>query len=434
VEQLHTSSISSVILDAWYNQQVTFSDGERYFALKRTSVPILQAILAAILFGASAPLAKLLLGEVSPVALAALLYLGSGLGVAAIRLLQRAFSRMAVQEARIERADLPWLAGAVLSGGVLAPILLLISLEYTPAAIASLLLNFEAVATTLIAALLFKEAIGKSVGWAIVLVTLAGSLLSWQTNASWGFSLGALGVATACFLWGVDNNLTRNISAKDPLSIVTWKGLGAGLTSLLIALALRQPFPSMWILAAALALGFFSFGFSIVLFIRAMRALGAARTSALFGAAPFMGALISVLLFWEWPGTAFLLALPLMLAGAFLLIQEHHEHTHTHAAFDHEHAHDHIDEHHDHEHPGSEPDWEGVHCHPHAHWPIFHKHVHSPDIHHRHEHETKTKSLTDGQISVILRLIHKIIRYKGGRCHHATRCAKAAPKYSSSAC
>lgn len=356
--------------------------------MKRTSIPVLQALLAAILFGASAPLAKLLLGEVSPVALAALLYLGSGLGLAALRLVQKAFTGTAVQEARIEPADLPWLAGAVLSGGVLAPILLLISLENTPAATASLLLNFEAVATTLIAALVFREAIGKSVGWAIGLVTLAGILLSWQPGVSRGFSLGALGVAAACFLWGVDNNLTRNISAKDPLSIVTWKGLGAGLTSLLIALALRQPFPALGILAAALVLGFFSYGFSIVLFIRAMRELGAARTSTLFGAAPFVGALIAVFLFWEWPGTAFLLALPLMLAGAFLLVRERHEHTHTHATFDHDHAHGHTDEHHDHEHLESALDCEGVHCHPHAHWPICHRHVHAPDIHHRHDHET----------------------------------------------
>jgi drug/metabolite transporter (DMT)-like permease len=354
--------------------------------LKPTALPFIQVLLAAALFGASAPLAKLLLDDVQPVMLAALLYLGSGIGLAVLRLVLNLTHKTANREARIERADLPWLGGAYLAGGVLAPILLLISLERTPAATASLLLNFEAAATTLIAVLVFREAIGKHVMWAIGLITAASILLSWEPNG-WGFSLGALGVAGACFLWGLDNNLTRHISAKDPLSIVMWKGIGAGITSLMIATILGQPLPRVDILAASLLLGFFSYGFSIVLFIRAMRALGAARTSALFAAAPFVGAAIAVLVFREAPHLLFFLALPLMMVGAYQLFQENHEHAHEHPTFEHEHSHTHTCRHHIHEHGEDLDRAEEWHCHRHIHQPMKHAHAHAPDIHHRHEHQ-----------------------------------------------
>ncbi|MGE5576013.1 MAG: DMT family transporter, partial [Syntrophothermus sp.] len=286
--------------------------------------PIIQALIAAALFGASAPFAKLLLGAIEPVPLAAFLYLGSGLGVMLVRWARHVDGRLASTEAQMERGDLPWLAGAVLAGGVAAPILLMFSLRNTPAATAALLLNFEGVATTLIAALLFNEAIGRRVWLAILFVTAASVLLSWNIGGEWGISLGAGGVLGACALWGLDNNFTRNVSAKDPLAIVSVKGIGAGIFSMLLALVLHNPFPGLRSVLGAMLLGSVSYGLSIVLFILAMRSLGAARTSALYGTAPFAGALLSFVIFREAPGALFFAALPLMIAGAALLLGERH--------------------------------------------------------------------------------------------------------------
>jgi drug/metabolite transporter (DMT)-like permease len=349
-------------------------------------IPILQAFAAALLFGASAPLAKLFLGQVEPVPLAAFLYLGSGLGVLGVKIFQRFRPRASEREAQIQRADLPWLAGAILAGGVAAPILLLFSLQQTPAATASLLLNFEGVATTLIAALVFREALSRRAGWAIALITLSSLLLSVNFSAAWGLSLGAAGILAACFLWGLDNNLTRNLSAKDPLSIVTLKGLGAGSFSLGMALVLGNPFPAPRVILGAMLLGSLSYGLSIVLFIHALRGLGAARTSALFGTAPLAGMLFSFLLFRELPGWLFLPALPLMALGTVFLLGEEHEHAHLHPLTFHEHAHDHADGHHDHAQAGEETE---KHSHPHEHVELEHDHDHLPDLHHRHDHSSE---------------------------------------------
>ena len=214
--------------------------------------PITQALIAAFLFGASAPLAKLLLDEVEPIPLAAFLYLGSGIGLLGIKTYQRINQRLSDGEAQIKKSDFSWLAGAILAGGVAAPITLLFSLQNTPAATASLLLNFEGVATTLIAALAFKESISRRAWWAIALITLSSIFLSINLNASWGFSLGSLGIIAACILWGIDNNFTRNISAKDPLMIVTIKGLGAGSFSLGMAIILGNKLPAMGVILGAL--------------------------------------------------------------------------------------------------------------------------------------------------------------------------------------
>jgi drug/metabolite transporter (DMT)-like permease len=344
---------------------------------------LVQALIAALLFGASAPLAKLLLGEVEPVPLAALLYLGSGISLLAIKLFQRSGQPGLAREARVARSDLGWLAGALLAGGVAAPITLLFSLKNTPAATASLLLCFEGVATTLIAYFAFKESISRRAGWAIVLITAASIFLSLDPEAEWGFSLGALGIIAACVLWGLDNNFTRNISAKDPLVIVTIKGLGAGCFSLILALFLGSGFPSWQVVLGALALGGLSYGASIVLFIHAMRGLGAARTSALFGTAPIAGILLSVLIFQEFPGWLFAVALPLMIVGAFLLVNDEHEHHHDHERTVHEHAHTHDDGHHEHEHAGV---FAPKHSHVHTHAGLSHLHHHMPDLHHRHTH------------------------------------------------
>lgn len=341
--------------------------------------PMIQALLAAALFGFSAPLAKLLLGEVEPVVLAALLYLGSGLGVLIFRLVQPS------SEAQITRADGKWLAGALFAGGVAAPIVLLFSLRATAASTASLLLNFEGVATSLIAALVFKEAVSGRALWALGCVTFASILLSWDNSGQWGISPGALGILAACVLWGIDNNLTRNISAKDPLMIVLVKGLGAGSFSLVLAFILGNAFPGLTVVLGALLLGSLSYGLSIVLFIRAMRGLGAARTSALFGTAPLAGVALSLLLFRDSPSSLFFIALPLTLVAMFLLLREQHGHLHIHEAITHEHRHRHDDGHHTHDHPGmTSPSL--THSHVHTHQRLEHEHPHLPDIHHRHSH------------------------------------------------
>ncbi|HEX7541136.1 MAG TPA: EamA family transporter [Anaerolineales bacterium] len=350
--------------------------------------PALQALFAAVLFGASAPLSKLLLGEVQPVPLAAFLYLGSGTGAFLMLLFQRLRSGGRTVDAHLSRGDLPWLGGALLAGGIGAPIILLLGLERTPASTASLLLNFEGVATTLIAVSFFKESIDRRIAWAIGLVTLASVLLTW-TGGNWGISLGALGIVGACFLWGLDNNFTRHISAKNPLIIVGVKGLGAGTFSLVLCLLINQKIPALNIVLLAMLLGSISYGISIQLFIVAMRSMGAARTSTMFGIAPIVGVVLSLVLLREKPQTMFWAALPVMLAGAWLMLTENHSHQHIHESLEHNHRHSHLDEHHIHVCQEDVPLVNGSHTHEHRHESLEHEHAHTPDLHHRHKHATQ---------------------------------------------
>lgn len=348
-----------------------------------------QALLSAVLFGISAPLSKLLLADVGPLTLAGLLYLGAGVGLFLIQSATFLYNRrhgLAALEAPLRQSDVPWLLGAVLSGGVAAPILLMYSLQVTPAATASLLLGFEGAATALIAALLFREALGRRTWVAIGLVTLAGFLLSYDPSAAWGISLGALGVLAACLLWGLDNNLIRNIAAKNPLSIAMGKGLAAGACSLLLAKVFEGGWPVLTRQVPALLLGFLSYGLSIVLFVHALRALGAARTSILFSTAPLAGVFLSIVLFHDIPGWTFFLALPLMAAGVYLLAKEEHMHGHFHEALTHEHRHEHTDNHHTHNHSTGAPVVRS-HSHTHEHTDLTHTHDHRPDLHHRHPDE-----------------------------------------------
>jgi Permeases of the drug/metabolite transporter (DMT) superfamily len=291
-------------------------------------------------------------------------------------------------EAHLSRGDLPWLGGALLTGGIGAPIILLLGLARTSASTASLLLNFEGVATTLIAITFFKESIDRRLAWAIGLVTLASIVLTW-TGGNWGFSLGALGIIGACILWGLDNNFTRHISAKNPLIIVGIKGLGAGMFSLVLCLLIKQPLPALKIILLAMLLGSISYGISIQLFIVAMRSMGAARTSTLFGTAPFVGVILSLVLLREKPQTLFWAALPVMLAGAWLMLTENHAHHHIHEQIVHNHRHSHPDEHHNHGDHEDVPLVNGSHTHEHRHEALEHEHAHAPDLHHRHEHKTK---------------------------------------------
>lgn len=341
------------------------------------------ALLAAILFGLSAPLSKFLLGEIDPVILAALLYLGSGLGLLIFKILNSFIPSNENAEAGLISNDLLWLAGATLAGGVIAPIILLYSLDATPAATASLLLNFEGVATTIIAAIVFKEAVSRRAWWAIILITTASIFLSINIDSNWGLSFGALGIITACFFWGIDNNLTRNISSKDPIIIVTIKGLTAGAFSLILAFILGQKLPAWETIIKALLLGSLSYGLSTTLFVLALRGLGAARTSALFSTSPLSGLALSFVLFREMPGNLFFIAFPLMILGTIFLVKEEHGHTHVHERLTHEHAHSHNDGHHNHTHDDSSMK---RHSHLHEHENIEHNHQHLPDTHHRHTH------------------------------------------------
>jgi drug/metabolite transporter (DMT)-like permease len=323
----------------------------------------------------------MLLGKIDPVVMAALLYLGSGIG---LLLLKAATCRIKpAGQAGLAKTDVPWLLGAICAGGIAAPIVLMFSLRSTPATTASLLLNFEGVATSVIAAIMFREALGSRIWIAVALVTAASVILSWDLTDRLRFSIGAIGIIGACVLWGLDNNVTRHISAKDPLTITIAKGISAGIISLGVALALGNRLPSLGYIALAVVLGFFAYGLSIVFFISAMRGLGAARTSAYFGTAPFIGAFLSFIVFKQLPDVLFLCAVPIMLAGVICLLNEKHEHAHTHEELDHEHDHDHDEEHHSHEH---ETISNGFHSYRHKHSIITHIHPHTPDIHHRHEH------------------------------------------------
>ena len=351
--------------------------------MKAKTLPfVLQALTAAIFFGASAPFAKLLLGDISPIFLAAFLYLGSGTGVSLVKLGQKLVRPAQQTEAGIKKADIKWLAGAILSGGVMAPIVLMISLKNTPASTASLLLNFEGVGTTLIALLFFREAISRRAWMAILVITLASIFLSTNFAEGFGLSLGAMGIILACVLWGLDNNLTRNISGKDPLVIVAWKGVVAGTFSFFLAFLLGNPMPSLLSIISTMILGFISYGMSTILFILSMRGLGAARTSALYGTAPLAGVLLSIIIFGESPSSSYSLAGILMIGGALMLINEEHAHSHTHTAMLHEHSHRHDDPTHAHD-SGTV----GTHSHEHEHAEEEHEHDHMPDLHHRHGHE-----------------------------------------------
>jgi drug/metabolite transporter (DMT)-like permease len=341
------------------------------------------AIGSALLFGASTPFAKLLLGAgASPWLLAALLYLGSGIGLAALAAM-RALARVPRREAALTRADIPWLALIVLAGGIAGPVLLMIGLASTPAASAALLLNLEGLATMAIAWLVFRENVDTRLLLGAFAILAGAALLSWQGRAG-GIGVGALAIAGACVVWGIDNNLTRKLSAADPVQIAMIKGLAAGAVNLVLAFVIGAHFPPLASVAGAGAVGFLGYGVSLVLFVLALRHLGAARTGAYFSTAPFIGAVLAIALLHE-PFTARLVvAGALMAVGLYLHLAEAHDHEHSHEALDHEHAHVH-DAHHHHAHALGDPPGE-PHTHWHHHAPLRHKHPHYPDLHHRHGH------------------------------------------------
>ncbi len=341
------------------------------------------ALVSAILFGASTPLSKLLLGNgLSPWLLAGLLYLGSGVGLSVTHLGRRAFG-IAPSEAPLRRGDLPWLALVVLSGGMIGPLLLMIGLSTTSASSASLLLNLEGVATMAIAWVVFRENVDRRLLIGAAAILGGAVLLSWQGTAT-GLGVGSLAIAGACLAWGIDNNLTRKLSSADPLQISLIKGLVAGSVNLVLALSTGAPLPSLHTLFYAGVIGFLGYGVSLVLFVLALRSLGAARTGAYFSTAPFVGALLAILIFGESVTLRLVSAGLLMAVGLYFHLAEVHEHEHMHEFVEHEHRHAH-DEHHHHEHTADDPPG-APHSHRHRHEPLRHKHAHYPDLHHRHGH------------------------------------------------
>ena len=341
--------------------------------------PIFYALAAAALFGVSAPFSKLLVGEIEPVALAGLLYVGAFLGLAA-------FSATSVSSGRgapLSRDDVPWLAGAMAAGGVAAPILLMVGLTTTTGLAASLLLNLEAAATAGIAVLAFREHAGGRLWGAVACMAAGGTILAWDASAGRFDSLGPILIALAMLCWGVDNNLTRRISAKDPVAIARAKCGVAGAVSLAISLALGETIDFNIYLLLAILVGSLSYGASLALFVKALDGLGASRTGALFGAAPFVGAAASLALLREWAGWALVPAFAFMTLGAWLILTERHGHAHRHELTKHAHVHLHDDGHHGHEHAATVAK---EHVHEHEHGDEEHDHPHWPDSHHRHGH------------------------------------------------
>lgn len=353
-------------------------DGDRHAHLW-PGVPL--ALASAALFGATPPVAKLLLVEVSPFLLGGLLYLGAGLGLAVVEALRQVSGAERDEEAAISRADLPWLAAAILAGGVVAPVLLMSGLARTTASSGALLLNLEGLATMAIAWIVFRENVDRRLLLGAAAILAGAVVLSW-TGEGIPLDVGGLLVAGACLAWGIDNNLTRKVSAADPVRITIWKGLVAGTVNVGLAVASGDTVPSSLQVTFAGLLGFFAVGVSLVLFIRALRNLGSARTGAYFSLAPFIGALLAVGLLGEAVTVRLGLAATLMAIGLWLHLTERHLHAHTHDEIEHDHVHSH-DAHHDHVHDGpvSEP-----HAHRHRHAPLVHAHVHYPDLHHRHGH------------------------------------------------
>lgn len=345
-------------------------------ALKNRGV--LAALGAAALFGAGTPVAKLLLAHSSPWLLAGILYLGSGLGLLLYRLLTRP------PPVELRRAELGWLAGAVIAGGVLGPLLLMSGLAGMAAADASLLLNAEGVFTALLAWFVFKENFDRRIAVGMVGIVAGAVVLSWPGRTGAGAYLPSLAVLGACLAWAVDNNLTRKVSVTDASFIAMTKGLAAGATNLVLALATGASWPPPGIVAAGALLGFLSYGTSLVLFVVALRHLGTARTGAYFSVAPFFGAVLAVGLFAQ-PLTLRLVAAgALMALGVWLHLTERHAHVHTHEAMEHSHEHVH-DDHHQHLHEDGVAA-EGKHTHWHRHAPMTHAHEHYPDVHHQHPH------------------------------------------------
>lgn len=334
------------------------------------------ALLSAALFGAGTPIAKLLLGQVSPWLLAGLLYCGSGAGLFLIRLVRRS------PRVRLLRSEVWPFAGAILSGGVVGPVLLMLGLSNMPASGASLLLNAEGLFTALLAWFVFRENFDRRIALGMLAILAGAVVLSVPTGASLGSPWPALAILGACLAWALDNNLTRKVALTDATWLAAVKGCVAGPINLVLALALGADVPGTGIIEALLV-GFFAYGVSLVLFIIAMRHLGTARAGAYYSIAPFFGAVLALIL-GDTPTWPLAVAAMLMAIGVWLHLTERHAHEHAHPALTHDHVHSH-DEHH--QHPHDQPVPPGTrHSHQHTHRALTHTHEHYPDSDHRHDH------------------------------------------------
>lgn len=340
---------------------------------------VLYALGSAFLFGAGTPLAKLLLNNVSPWLLAGLLYLGSGIGLSLYRLISKA------KPVRLRKSEIPWFLGAILAGGVIGPVCLMFGLSGMPASGASLLLNAEGVFTALLAWFAFKENVDKRVFMGMLAIVAGALFLSWSGEAQFAGLSSFLLILGACLAWAVDNNLTRKIALNDASWIAAAKGLVAGVVNLGLAMSLQLTWPPLENIIAAMVVGFFAYGVSLALFVLGLRHLGTARTGAYYSVAPFIGAILAVLM-GEPVTVPLLIAGALMALGVWLHLTEKHEHFHIHETLEHDHEHVH-DIHHQHSHDF--PVAEGTrHKHLHKHEPIAHSHEHYPDAHHQHRHKS----------------------------------------------
>jgi drug/metabolite transporter (DMT)-like permease len=341
------------------------------------------ALGAAVLFGLSAPLAKLLVADLRPLLLSGLLYLGAGLG---LLVLPTAFPglRSRRSEAPLRRADVGLLVAIIVAGGIVGPLLLLTGLSRVSGLVGSLVLNLEAPITILLAVLVFGEHLGFREAGAAAVILLGVVLLSPAREDGVSNVIGVAAIAGACLSWALDNNLTQRLSLKDPVALARTKALGAGTVSLALALVLGERCPILARVGPALLLGFASYGVSLVLAVVAMRLLGAARQAAFFAVAPFAGALAAIPILGDRLGRREIVAMTILVIGVVALLREEHEHVHTHAVLEHEHGHIH-DEHHQHVHSATDPVGE-PHAHAHRHDPITHRHSHGSDVHHRHRH------------------------------------------------
>ena len=340
--------------------------------MKTKHLATMYAIVAAALYAINVPFSKVLLGHVEPTMMAAFLYLGAGLGMFAYRIVSKAAGKTASTE-QLTKKELPYTIAMVVLD-IIAPILLMFGIQYSNAANVSLINNFEIVATSLIALFVFKEVISQRLWIAIALVTVASVILSFEGAGSFEFNIGSLFVFGACLCWGIENNCTRMISNKSSIEIVVIKGTFSGLGSLILALTSGEKIPSILWMVCVLMLGFVAYGLSIYFYVMAQKDLGAAKTSAYYSIAPFLGVAFGMLILGERPAVQFYVALIVMIVSTYFMIkdtielQHTHEHTHTHT---HEHSHGDI-----------------VHSHEHTHTHT-HIHVHGEDINnHEHNHQT----------------------------------------------
>ncbi|MDE1976116.1 MAG: DMT family transporter [Elusimicrobia bacterium] len=336
---------------------------------------LLPVLSAALLFGAGTVLSKPFLSDVHPIMMAGMLYLSAGIGLAAWRLFKRS------AEASIQRADLPRLSAAAIFGGLLGPILLMTGLARMPASSASLLLNFEAPLTALLAAALFNEHVGRPTVWGIALIAIGGAALTGLGPGNLGGARWAwIAVVAACLCWALDNNLTQRLSNRDPVQLAAVKGGVCGIVNVAAALALGAALPPLKLMGEIALIGLMSYGLSLVCYLISLRRIGTAKTAMYFALAPFIGASLAVVVLGERVTAPLLVAAAFMSAGAWLGAGEKHEHMHEHNE-EHEHAHEHDEHHHHHAEL-----IKGAHSHHHSHKGLVHTHPHEADTHHRHAH------------------------------------------------